>query len=567
MYQAYYNLGTDPFRLTPDPDFRFLHQRYAQALARLEHALRQGAGLVVLTGRSGTGKTLLINELCTKQDEEQVRCVRIAAAHLDKKEELLHAIAAAFESVGAHAAGEKPLHWLKDFLQRQAEAGHRYLVALDECQDGSLDAIVEVAALARLRTAEKRPLLQILLAGPPSLARQLSGIGIISDLSGLDEHETSMYIEHRLRHAGWQGDPQITAPAFKTIHALAQGIPRGINLICGRVLLYGACEGKHQLDVADVQTVAAELRDEALFDPECLPSLTASHPPWPELPQDPVSADALDSSQVMREEECAMFAPARVARPAAGARRTVRKTDVIDRRGSRRRRTISYAAAGSLLTATLLAALYDGGTDSFRELPFAERFGYLAQPAVSTVADRMPETVAPRPSETTAEADESLLAFEDGVGPSPAPTPSFQNSPAGSGADDASLREPTQAHIATASGPPEEHALDAEPGGTDLAHLRNPDDGDSAATALAPATAASGTFSAADGAAPPQRQTSYQVTQVHDYQSAGRDCRQYTLEATITDKRQRLYATACREPDGTWGEVQYPEAFYRPVKP
>jgi hypothetical protein len=142
-----------------------------------------------------------------------------------------------------------------------------------------------------------------------------------------------------------------------------------------------------------------------------------------------------------------------------------------------------------------------------------------------------------------------------------------QDSPASSGADDASPREPTQAHIPTASGPPEDHAVDAEPGDTDLAHPRNPNDADGVAIAMAPATAASGTFSTADGAAPPQRQTSYRVTQVDDYKSAGRDCRQYTLEATVTDKRQRLYATACRQPDGAWGDVQYPEAFYRPVKP
>jgi hypothetical protein len=81
-------------------------------------------------------------------------------------------------------------------------------------------------------------------------------------LGPLDIAETQAYIEHRLRHVGWNADPRFGADTFPLIHALTGGIPRRINSLCNRLLLAGSLAEKHVLEAADVDAVAREIQEE-----------------------------------------------------------------------------------------------------------------------------------------------------------------------------------------------------------------------------------------------------------------------------------------------------------------
>ena len=51
----------------------------------------------------------------------------------------------------------------------------------------------------------------------------------------------------------------------------------------------------------------------------------------------------------------------------------------------------------------------------------------------------------------------------------------------------------------------------------------------------------------------PDTGNSYTVTPTKTYQTNnGQDCREYTTTANIAGKKQQVYGTACRQPDGTW---------------
>lgn len=51
----------------------------------------------------------------------------------------------------------------------------------------------------------------------------------------------------------------------------------------------------------------------------------------------------------------------------------------------------------------------------------------------------------------------------------------------------------------------------------------------------------------------PNNGTAYQVTPTTTYQDEDqRYCREYTTEATVAGRRQQIYGTACRQPDGSW---------------
>src|SRR5262249_20852153 len=63
MYRAFFGLGEAPFRITPDP--RFLHHDpvVEAALQTITTAIAERAGLVLLVGEVGTGKTTLVRHL------------------------------------------------------------------------------------------------------------------------------------------------------------------------------------------------------------------------------------------------------------------------------------------------------------------------------------------------------------------------------------------------------------------------------------------------------------------------------------------------------------------------
>jgi len=81
-------------------------------------------------------------------------------------------------------------------------------------------------------------------------------------LGPLDRSETIQYIVHRLNTAGWQGNPTFSEDAFDIIHQFSAGVPRRINTLCDRLLLFGYLEERNLLDSAAVQEVISDLRQE-----------------------------------------------------------------------------------------------------------------------------------------------------------------------------------------------------------------------------------------------------------------------------------------------------------------
>lgn len=103
-----------------------------------------------------------------------------------------------------------------------------------------------------------------LILESPQLAQLRQRVIAACHIGPLDADETRRYIEHRLRHVGWKGDPKIEPEAFEGVHRASGGIPRRINLICDRVLLAGFLTEKRGFAVETVREIAEELSGETL---------------------------------------------------------------------------------------------------------------------------------------------------------------------------------------------------------------------------------------------------------------------------------------------------------------
>jgi len=299
MYEAFYQLTANPFRLAPDPDFCFSHTGYRGAREYLEYALEQGEGFVMVTGRPGTGKTMLVETFLREIDTRKVIARRIAVSNYGA-EELLRAVAYAYEIDIAEPDKATLRHRIQEYFLQQEQEGRRVLLIMDEAQALQHSALEELRTLADLQT-RSRTMLQLFLIGQESLQDLMSTSEmeqfqqrVIANyhLMPLNLLETRSYIEHRLLHAGWSGDPEFTSAAVLSVYQLSKGVPRHINKICNRLLLLGFGKGSYIFDEQDVQAISSEMHDEHLTPMEsdqALLSDTDSVNSIPEVRDDSIS--------------------------------------------------------------------------------------------------------------------------------------------------------------------------------------------------------------------------------------------------------------------------------------
>ena len=269
MYVSFYNLTGRPFQLSPDPRFFFESRRHRKVMAYLNHGLSEGSGFIVLTGEVGTGKTTIVGHLLNQLDREKFIFARIVTSRVDA-DDALRMVASAFRLPFEGADKATLIRSIEAFLIECHRQGKRPLLVVDEAQNMPAAALEELRMLTNFQR-EHRPLLQCVFVGHPQFRallaqddmEQLQQRVVAScHLKPMEEDETRDYIVHRLSLVGWKGDPELAEGTVEAIHRYSGGIPRRINALCGRLLLFGYLEELHQIDEQVVTQIVQELEDE-----------------------------------------------------------------------------------------------------------------------------------------------------------------------------------------------------------------------------------------------------------------------------------------------------------------
>jgi len=264
MYERFFGLRDQPFRLTPDPKYLFLGSKHREGYAHLLYALNEGSGFVAITGEVGTGKTTLVRALLN-ENHENISVAYIFNPVLSPIE-LLQTINAEFGILSRSTSKKELTDALNAFLLAQKEIGGRAVIIVDEAQN--LDPLVleQLRLLSNLET-ETDKLLQIVLLGQPELRalldrpelRQLSQrVALRWQLEPLSRPETHRYVDHRVQVAG--GRPGLfDTRAIDVIHDHTGGLPRLINILAHRALLVSYTKGGQIVGPAEVSMAAVEL--------------------------------------------------------------------------------------------------------------------------------------------------------------------------------------------------------------------------------------------------------------------------------------------------------------------
>lgn len=269
MYEKFYNLTDPPFLLTPDPRFFFSSNSHRRAIAHLVYGLEQKEGFVIITGEVGAGKTMLVEQLWLQLNREQYAVSKVVTTRVSG-DDLLRL---AMDGFGINlATGTEKSVMLRRFeamVREQRKLGRRCILVVDEVQNLSFAALEELRMLSNI-TVDGKASVQTILLGQPQFrpilasrdADQLRQRVVASyHLGPLSDDETRMYVEHRLKTAGWKGVPEWDDATFTVMFRETRGIPRRVNALAARLLQLGALDEKTRITAEMAEEVAAEMSE------------------------------------------------------------------------------------------------------------------------------------------------------------------------------------------------------------------------------------------------------------------------------------------------------------------
>jgi len=337
MYDQFYGFTGRPFQLTPDPHFYFESGTHRKAMSYLGYGLAQGEGFIVITGDVGAGKTTLVGHLMNTIDPNRLTAVKLVSTQVEG-DDLLRLVAEQFGIEWEGQSKAELLRSMEQYLREQARAGKRTLLIVDEGQNLAISALEELRMLSNFQLGG-HSLLQIFLLGQPEFRQTLFHSPTLEQLrqrviathhlDPMEPEEVEPYILHRLGKVGWTGNPSFSPDAFEEIFDYSEGVPRKLNVLVSRLLLYGAVEQMNRITAQNVRSVVAEIEadrgiDAATLAPlpveEVVAAAATAVAPTPAPFSGPAPANEAPLEWPRRVAEPVADGPAPFAAPAEAAR-------------------------------------------------------------------------------------------------------------------------------------------------------------------------------------------------------------------------------------------------------
>ncbi len=244
MYEEFYQFNERPFTLAPDPSFLYLGKSHSRAMDILEYGIVSDAGITVISGEVGTGKTTVVRNLLDQLDENFT--VGMITNTQKSFGDLIKWVLLSYDINTDESDHIKLYQKFVEFITKEHRAGRRVILIIDEAQNLGMDALEDIRMLTNINV-DKTLVLQLVLVGQPELVELLrqkelrqfaQRVSADYFLQPLTFRETGNYIKHRISVAG--GDDNLfRQTAYATVYYHSGGIPRVINTICDMSLVYG----------------------------------------------------------------------------------------------------------------------------------------------------------------------------------------------------------------------------------------------------------------------------------------------------------------------------------------
>jgi general secretion pathway protein A len=255
-------LNAAPFRNCLDPRRFFLAPTHEEALARLDFLAGERRRLGLLFGRSGCGKSLVLEVFARQLRRAGSIAARYSLLGMDSYE-FLWATAGALginpdREVGRGLLWSAVADRLTEFrLQRQ-----RSVLLLDDVHAAPAEVMQHLARLVQLDLSPESGLTIVLTCDADQANRLSRGLLELAelrvDLESWSPEDTASYLADALHRVG-RDAPIFDSSAAARIHDLADGVPRRVNQLADMALLAAAGQELDHIDGPMVEEVFHEL--------------------------------------------------------------------------------------------------------------------------------------------------------------------------------------------------------------------------------------------------------------------------------------------------------------------
>lgn len=272
MYTEFYKLNEKPFLLAPDRSYLYLSKQHDMALTLLHYGIQSHAGVTVISGEVGSGKTTLIREILHSM-EDNVTVGLISNAH-SSFGDLLQWVLMAFDIKTENRDKATYYQLLMDFLVKEYSENKRTVLIIDEAQNLDIGMLQELCLLSNVNV-DKHLILQLILIGQPEFLETMKRyelrqfaqrVSVDCQLKALGYKETVAYIKHRLKVAGASREI-FDKYAIAVIYYHSAGMPRLINTLCDYALVYGFAEEHLKIDLKLMLNVIKDKLQGGIFPP------------------------------------------------------------------------------------------------------------------------------------------------------------------------------------------------------------------------------------------------------------------------------------------------------------
>ncbi|KPK00559.1 MAG: hypothetical protein AMJ60_00840 [Desulfobacterales bacterium SG8_35] len=250
----------EPFAAQIGEDF-FLGQPVRDSLERLVHSIRLGAGLHIVTGEAGTGKTTLVRHLADKFRSEKNTLVLTADnPQFSNLQQFLTFLAGAFKASTPPPGtdNKKQQEEFNTFFLQQCEQDKKNVLLLIDNGHTLPDFCLHALAGLYDYHADCRRLLQTVICGEAPVQKKITSIKTLNSkvvfsisLKAFSFKETKEFISFHLKQAAANPDspPALFSAASQwAIYRLTQGLPQQILDLCHFIVLTLVIENRKRAD-------------------------------------------------------------------------------------------------------------------------------------------------------------------------------------------------------------------------------------------------------------------------------------------------------------------------------
>ncbi len=257
----------DSFEIESNSPFYFNTSHWHAVDGMLE-GVRERAGLMILTGPTGSGKTMIMRAI-SEGLEENTPGLFLQYASLNFREfvNFLHSSLRVDDEV---MDSPNKAVALREFLYIQAKRGETGVVFIDEAHNLEPDVLKMLPKLTRFDTLEDGRVvgLQFILIGSEDMREIIrdsefdevrSKITVDHTLRFFTKAELKQFLKKRLAPIARMTDEPITEDGVEEMGRFTGGSPRLIGMICSHTMLFAAESPGKSIDAAMVREAAEAL--------------------------------------------------------------------------------------------------------------------------------------------------------------------------------------------------------------------------------------------------------------------------------------------------------------------